>query len=109
MSEWLSAFPEGRAQRWIKREWNKGEYKWGGSLKGEKKLWQKSTRDNALFLSTAVRLNSEKLQPVYEWFKNTLFLSGIFGWSPDFSASFCEKGGKKGKILNFLNEAGLGN
>jgi hypothetical protein len=29
------------------------------ALKGKKKIWQESTKDNSLFLSTAVQLNSE--------------------------------------------------
>ena len=107
--EWLFAFPEKRTQHWFSRTREKGEYQWefGPSLKGEKKLWQKSTRDNALFLSTAVQLNSKQLQPVYNWFRNTLRLAGIGGWSPVFSASLCKTGGKE-KIIDFLKKADLG-
>jgi len=69
--EWLLAYPMGRPQRWIDRAWNAKtqSYDWalGDKLIGEKQkqLWQKSTRDNALFLSTAVQLNRDQLQPVY--------------------------------------------
>ncbi|MCY4261092.1 MAG: ATP-binding protein [Gammaproteobacteria bacterium] len=107
--EWLFAFPEKRAQRWFSRTREKGEYQWefGPSLKGEKKLWQKSTRDNALFLSTAVQLNSKQLQPVYDWFRDTLRLAGIGEWSPAFSTSLCETGDKN-RILDFLKKADLG-
>lgn len=107
--EWLYAFPEKRAQHWFSRTREKGKYKWefGPSLKGEKKLWQKSTRDNALFLSTAVQLNSKQLQPVYDWFKDTLCIVGIGGWAPVFTASLCETGDKN-RILDFLKKADLG-
>ena len=51
--EWLLAFPKGRRQRWVDRAWNERtqSYDWelGSNLAGEKQLWQKSTRDNALF------------------------------------------------------------
>ncbi len=109
VNEWLFAFPEKRPQRWFSRTREKNGYKWefSASLKGEKKLWQKSTRDDALFLSTAVQLNSKQLQPVYDWFKNTLRLVGIGGLSPGFSASLCEEGDKE-VILDFLNKADLG-
>lgn len=109
VDEWLYAFPEKRAQRWFNRTREKGKYEWefGPSLKGEKKLWQKSTRDNALFLSTAVQLNSKQLQPVYNWFRNTLRLTDIDGWSPVFSASLCEEGNKS-EVLDFLKKADLG-
>lgn len=108
--EWLLAYPKHRAQRWFARVWNaKGEqYHWefGSHLTGEKLLWQKSTRDNALFLSTAVQLNSHQLQPVFDWFRSRLRLSGVGGWSPDSSALLCEQA-TKSRILDFLRAADL--
>ena len=71
-SEWLFAFPKGRSQRWFEREYSPqtGEYTWhlDTNLKGEKKVWRDSTRDNALFLSTAAQLNSESLLLIYTFF-----------------------------------------
>jgi hypothetical protein len=108
--EWLVAYPKGQAQRWVSREWDEKQqrYDWvmGASLQGEKRLWQKSTRENALFLSTAVQLNSDQLQPVYDWFKTTLRLTNVSGWGSGFSASLCEKDGKQ-RILEFLKAADL--
>ncbi|MCY3955240.1 MAG: ATP-binding protein [Nitrospira sp.] len=114
VEEWLYAFPRKRIQRWFKRTWNADEQKhdWepGTFLTGEKNVWQKSTRDNALFLSTAVQLNSQQLQPLYDWFNKKLYCaesSEILAASPIFSASFCAEGGNKGKVINLLNEADL--
>lgn len=108
--EWLLAYPKGRPQRWFGRAWNeqKQGYDWelGNNLSGEKQLWQKSTRDNALFLSTAVQLNSEQLQPIYDWFKNTVRMANIRGWNPGFSASLCEKN-EKSQVMDFLRAADL--
>lgn len=108
--EWLLAYPKGRAQRWFGREWDdaKRQYAWelGSSLTGEKQLWQKSTRENALFLSTAVQLNSEQLQPIYDWFKTTLRMANVSGWNPGFSASLCEKK-EKSRVMEFLHAADL--
>lgn len=108
--EWLLAYPKGRPQRWLGRIWDeqKQNYDWelGNNLTGEKQLWQKSTRDNALFLSTAVQLNSEQLQPVYDWFNDTLHMTNIPGWSPGFSASLCEKS-EKAQVMDFLRAADL--
>ena len=74
--EWLFAYPNGRAQHWFSRTWEqtKQDYIWdiGSKLSGETQVWRKSTRDNALFLSTAVQLNSQQLKPVYDWFSDTL-------------------------------------
>jgi AAA15 family ATPase/GTPase len=108
--EWLLAYPKGRPQRWFDRAWNEQTqtYEWelGANLTGEKQLWQKSTRDNALFLSTAVHLNSSQLQPVYDWFKRTLRLANVAGWSAGFSASLCETDDKQ-QVMNFLHAADM--
>lgn len=108
--EWLFAYPKGRPQRWFIRAWNQeqNDYDWdlGTNLSGEKQLWQKSTRDNALFLSTAVQLNSAQLQPIHDWFSSTLRLAGLGAWSPAFTAHLCENE-KKNRILEFLRAADL--
>ena len=70
--EWLFAYPKGRAQKWFKRIFNfeTQNYDWSFSslLGGTKQLWKEATRENALFLSTAVQLNSEQLKPLFDWF-----------------------------------------
>lgn len=108
--EWLLAYPKGRAQRWFGRAWNEQDnrYDWelGNNLIGEKQLWQKSTRNNALFLSTAVQLNSEQLQPIFDWFKNTLRMANVGGWNPEFTASLCEQH-EKTQVVDFLRAADL--
>lgn len=108
--EWLLAYPKGRAQRWFSRVWlpehKRFDWELGNNLMGEKQLWQKSTRDNALFLSTAVQLNSEQLQPVFDWFKTTLRMANVDGWGPSFSAHLCENN-EKSKVMDFLNAADI--
>ena len=109
--EWLLAYPKGRPQQWFARAWDdkSGKYSWdfGSALVGEKQLWQKSTRENALFLSTAVQLNSEQLKPVLKWFEDKLHVGNVSGWSPGFSASMCEDDNNKEKMMNFLTAADL--
>jgi len=108
--EWLLAYPKGRPQRWFGRAWSEEtqthNWEFGNNLSGEKHLWQKSTRDNALFLSTAVQLNSEQLQPIYDWFNNTLRMANLGGWTPGFSASLCEKS-EKTQVMDFLHAADM--
>ena len=77
--EWLIAYPKGKPQRWFEREFDDESrtYHWelGANFHGEKsqrKTWRDSTRDNALFLTTAVQLNNEQLGPVFKWFQNKL-------------------------------------
>lgn len=115
--EWLLVYPKNRGQCWFERSWNKEEkkYDWdfGAFLKGEKKLWQKSTRDNALFLSTAVHLNSLRLKPIYDWFATTLqfrssFTTFDFLESPSSLSLLYEDNENKKEILRLLKEADLG-
>lgn len=112
--EWLFAYPKGRAQKWFERIWDmeNEKYQWQFSnlLTGTKQVWQNATRENALFLSTAVQLNSEQLKPVFDWFKNTLRFGAVGGFNPDYSASLCindAKNNKSTEILNFLKAADL--
>ena len=81
--EWLYAYPNNRAQTWFERIKKPDtsdspvyEYKFGSNLSGNKKLWKDSTRSNALFLTTAVQLNSEQLQPIITWFTERLHVLG---------------------------------
>ena len=109
IEEWLIAYPHNRAQRWFDRKWSPENrtYQWEFSafLTGEKNIWKKTTRENALFLSTAVQLNSQQLQPLYDWFKGAKFLSAV-SEHLRLSISLCGKG-KKGEVLNFLKAADL--
>ena len=106
--EWLFAFPAGRPQKWFERVWDaeSGKHLWKFSqfLQGAKKLWQQSTRENALFLSTSVQLNSEQLKPVFDWFSKTLRFVGTEGLSPESTARFCTGSGKE-DVLKFLKAA----
>ena len=81
--EWLYAYPNNRAQTWFERIKKPDtsdspvyEYKFGSNFSGNKKLWNDSTRSNALFLTTAVQLNSEQLQPIITWFTERLHVFG---------------------------------
>ena len=108
--EWLYAFPKNRSQRWFTRSWKNEKYQWhfGASLKGEKHLWQKATRDNALFLSTAVQLNSQQLQPIYDWFMSVIVTTEPQGWSSEYSVSVCQNEDDKKSMLDLLKIADLG-
>ncbi len=109
VEEWLIAYPKGRPQRWFARGFDEKtqspEFKFSEFLTGQKSVWQKATRNNALFLSTAVQLNSEQLKPVFSWFKDKLKLTRIGGWNPGFSASLCDDSTGKTRILEFLKAA----
>jgi len=111
MEEWLYAFPKSRPQRWFIRAFDEtiNEYAWDFSsfFAGKKQTWKDSTRDNSLFLSTAVMLNSEQLKPVYDWFTKTLKVAGVNGWNAAYTVDFCTKDDGKKEVLKFLNSADL--
>ncbi|WP_404462901.1 ATP-binding protein [Vreelandella aquamarina] len=111
LEEWLFAFPHGRSQTLFQRAWDHKDlsYKWtfGKNLTGQKALWQQSTRDNALFLSTGVQLNSKDMRPVYDWFSNSLRICGIEGWDHEFTAKMCQNEERKSKIVQFLKNAAV--
>jgi len=82
VSEWLIAFPKGRAQRWFERTAFSGseesEWYFGPKLKGQNESLAEFTRPNSLFTSVAAKFNHKQLTPVLDWFDETLGL-----WLPE--------------------------
>ena len=66
LEEWLHAWPKGRKQVWFERDNQK--FHFGDHLKADYKAVVESTRENALFLSTALQLARKELQPIAMWF-----------------------------------------
>ena len=109
--EWLCSYPKGRVKRLYERTYDPktDEEKWyDPNLKGPKELWKKSTRKNALFLSTAIQLNNEQLKPVFNWFQNKLVVI-LPGGEINFSFSITQCSTEKGKqnIMEFMNAADI--
>jgi len=110
--EWLSVRrPAGRIQRWFMRRFDSDseEYLWGfgPSLRGQRETWRKATRSDALFVSTAVQLNSEILTPVVEWFRKLIVIG-----SGEFPASFTSKRALSDseftpRLIEFLQQADI--
>ncbi|OGQ97434.1 MAG: RloA protein [Deltaproteobacteria bacterium RIFOXYD12_FULL_57_12] len=110
-NEWLIAYPGGRAQRWFERTFQpeSNDYQWyfGSRFIGRKKQWQEMTRNNALFLSTAIQWNSEQLKPVFTWFQRLYIIGHGTLIDPGFSIKLCQNDEKKKRILAFMNEADI--
>jgi AAA15 family ATPase/GTPase len=111
--EWLMEYvnPRGRAIFTRLFDDKKNEYTWKFSsfLKGQRSVWSAATRPNALFLSTAIQLNSKQLLPVFEWFQKRLVVivgPQVLNQSLTFQL-FDQPEGKK-QLLPFLREADLG-
>ena len=77
-TEWLHVYPQGsrRRQVWFDRDAERPEeYRFPSDrLKGSKKPLIEFTRPNALFLTAAVALHVLQVEPLYDWFKDNLWL-----------------------------------
>jgi AAA15 family ATPase/GTPase len=78
VAEYLLVYKTSKPQCWFDRRFDKNTgkdvYNFGPHLKGAKNVWEKATRPNALFLSTAAQLNSEALLPLLIWFQFSLLI-----------------------------------
>lgn len=76
VSESLLVYRSNKPQEWFSRQTNADgesyDYKFSTHLAGPRKLWQESTRSNALFLSTAAQLNSDLLSPIFSWITQSI-------------------------------------
>jgi uncharacterized protein len=122
--ESLRAFLRGKQKLWFSRDWLKEEqrYQWNpnGSAKAtdEDELgFQRDTRHeaftlpNALYLSTAVKLNDQRLEPVYRWFKDELHIFQQGERPVGFSFStrqLIEQSQLANEMVNLLKHADLG-
>ncbi len=104
IDEWLYQYPKGRPQTLIDR---KDTNTWGEmtALKGSKKLWQKNTKNNSLFLSTATKLNAKQLSDIF----NTLDLIWLRGTNWEnlpFAANTLH--GASIEMVDFIKKADMG-
>lgn len=78
LSEWLIVYKSTQPATWYERNFDgrsqKYDYRFSSQLLGSKVVWSEATRENALFLSTAVQLNSEQLLPVFNFITQGLVI-----------------------------------
>ena len=110
--EWLYAWPRGRVQLWFNRKISTGQdhskWKFGSLFVGDKEVWRRATRSNALFMSTAVSLNSGQLRPIFDWFRNKLQFINPSESDDKLSLKYCSDNHRKGEIIEFLRKADFG-
>lgn len=116
VEEWLFSRHRstGRQRHLFTRSFDKkkGSYHWDISpvhLKGERDSWRSQTRDDALFLSTAVQLKAEALKEPYEWLKNQWKILGTPNpVMPDqYTSSRFGENGWSERVINFLRQADI--
>lgn len=112
LAEWHLVYRTARPQRWIDRVYdpaaNRETMDFSAHLSGPKSVWQQATRANALLLSTAARLNSESLRPLFQWFSSSLnvFLDGGH-IEPSFTVSVLQDQSLNREVTKLLNAADI--
>ena len=111
--EWLIEYRTRNPSRMFERSYDskKKQYEWSFSLslKGNKSVWRDATRENALFLSTAVQLNSTQLLQVFWWFQKRLVtVIGATAFNFAMTLRLLDEPGGKERLLPFIREADLG-
>lgn len=107
--EWLLVYKSQKGQAWFERKYHeesgKYEFQFSDKLLGAKKVWQDSTRSNALLLSTAVQFNSEMLTPIFDWIVNKVIFIALFNdaqFLPAYTTSRLSDPSARERILSFL-------
>ncbi len=112
VNEYLLVYKAFKPQRWFERHFDteSGEdiYSFGSGLKGSKSVWEGATRPNALFLSMAAQLNSEALQPLFDWFRDKLVIFNEQAQlNQQISIQRLKRAEGRKEICDFLNAADI--
>lgn len=112
VSESLLVYRTHKPSQWFSRRLAEDgetyEYEFSSHLTGQRKLWQESTRPNALFLSTAAQLNSDLLSPVFRWIVDSIvFLPAGASVDHDFTTAMLATHEGRATIRDFLSAADI--
>ena len=112
VSESLVVYRTAKPTQWFSRrlmdDGETYEYEFSTYLTGSRKVWQDSTRPNALFLSTAAQLNSELLSPVFRTIVNSIaYLPAGSAFDPDITTSLLTTDEGRAAIRDFLAAADI--
>ena len=113
VSEWLLVYRAAKPQQWFSRKFDEKTqsftYEFGSHLTGPRKIWQESTRPNALFLATAAQLNSELLGPVFTWIvENLMFVGAGAAPNPDYTTALLQDATGRQAVRDFMASADTG-
>ena len=112
VNEYLYVYKAFKPQTWFERHFDPQTgvdvYSDTSALKGDKKLWQRQTRENCLFLSMAAQLNSAMLSPIFSWFLNELVILNEYNILPnDFTVQTLADQFTPERVKNFLKAADI--
>jgi AAA15 family ATPase/GTPase len=109
--EELSFYPTNKKATIFSRK--NGVIKYGIYFTGEKKVIETFLLPNRLYLSVAANSNSEYLQPIYRFFRDSIIMhvrmdsSGSLSYSTTRNLRKDDNGNYKTQIVNFLNSADI--
>jgi uncharacterized protein len=111
--EWLHVYVNPKPQAWFHRKFDveakEDKYTYSPYLKGDKEIWQKATRPNALFLSTAAQHNSEQLLSIYRWFsENIVILPMGHSFPSDQTVSCLEDANRRAMVVSLMTASDVG-
>ena len=115
-SEWLFAKPSEamtKMRTLFQREYDEQleKYMWDINktyVKGSKEVWKEATRDNALFLSTAIQLKAETFKDPFDWIQKQLHvIESPERISPAFTGKKCVEDGWKDRVLSLVQAADI--
>lgn len=112
IDEWLLVYRAPKPQQWFRRSFNEetqsSTYEFSTHLTGPRKLWQETTRPNALFLSTAAQLNSELLGPIFRWLvEQPVYFGAGLSPMPDLTTQLLQTEVGKRAARDFLASADI--
>ena len=110
--EWLIARknkPRSRERLLFERGKSPRHAKINVEILGQKEIWKKSTRRNALLFSTAVQLNSKFFMRLRRYLTNDIQVIPSGGLGPHFSSNYvsADKPGRKEKFNKFVSDLDL--
>jgi len=109
--EWLIQYVHPRGRTLFERSYeaDREDYDWEFStfFRGQRMVWKDATRPNALYLTTAVQLNSKQLASVFGWFQHKLsvIVGANTGLNAGLTSALLQQPDGKAKVLPFLREA----
>lgn len=112
VDEWLLVYRASKPQQWFSRHYDEktqsSVYEFSTHLTGPRKLWQETTRPNALFLSTAAQLNSELLGPIFRWLvEQPVYFGAGLSPHPDSTTELLQTELGKRAVRDFLTSADI--
>lgn len=78
------------------------KYSYGEDFRGKKSVWESSTRNNALYLSTAIQLNSKSLKEPFEWLTKFFIAVDAGKIGHQYTATQCTNYENKNNVINLL-------